>query len=397
MVTEKLIVKNFGPIHEAELDLRKVTVLIGPQASGKSALAKLISIFSDVLFNEFTFSNKIKEFNIQPFLSEETYITFVHHEFLTSYRKGNANKKITSSRLDYTVKEHDKLKDEWLYGGSKKSTKLGARATGSTNIFKKSSRDRLLLRDAWLSISLKLRDISPQAQYFPAERTMVAILSTTLYRIEEGGATIPEFLIDFANAFEIAKGHVSNLNIPFLNVTHKISNGTSKVILNNNSEINLSDSATGFQSSIPMALIIEQLQEASANNLFIIEEPELNLYPTTQKKLVEYLIEKCTHGDNRLIITTHSPYILTALNNCIQAHNVAKLHPENAEEVNKLVPPQYQIAYEDVAAYYVGGGTVKSIMNEEFQMIDANALDDVSEELSVVFDKLLDLKYQNQE
>lgn len=130
---------------------------------------------------------------------------------------------------------------------------------------------------------------------------------------------------------------------------------------------------------------------------FIIEEPELNLYPTTQKKLVEYLIEKCTQGDNRLIITTHSPYILTALNNCIEASNVRKLHPESEAEVDKLVPRQYQIDYEDVMAYFVADGTAKPIMNEEYQIIDANALDDVSNELGHVFDSLLDLKYQNQE
>ena len=42
-MNEKLIVKNFGPIQEAELDLKKVTVFIGPQGSGKSTLEKLVA------------------------------------------------------------------------------------------------------------------------------------------------------------------------------------------------------------------------------------------------------------------------------------------------------------------------------------------------------------------
>ena len=46
-MNEKLIVKNFGPIREAELDLKKVTVFIGPQGSGKSTLAKLVAICKD--------------------------------------------------------------------------------------------------------------------------------------------------------------------------------------------------------------------------------------------------------------------------------------------------------------------------------------------------------------
>src|SRR5579863_5414407 len=37
----KLTVKNFSVIKEAELEFGKITVLIGPQASGKSLLCKL--------------------------------------------------------------------------------------------------------------------------------------------------------------------------------------------------------------------------------------------------------------------------------------------------------------------------------------------------------------------
>ena len=44
---EKLIVKNFGPIKEAEIDLTKYVVFIGDTSVGKSVLAKLISIFRD--------------------------------------------------------------------------------------------------------------------------------------------------------------------------------------------------------------------------------------------------------------------------------------------------------------------------------------------------------------
>ena len=44
---EKLIVKNFGPIKEAEIDLTKYVVFIGDTSTGKSVLAKLISIFRE--------------------------------------------------------------------------------------------------------------------------------------------------------------------------------------------------------------------------------------------------------------------------------------------------------------------------------------------------------------
>ena len=63
--------------------------------------------------------------------------------------------------------------------------------------------------------------------------------------------------------------------------------------------------------------------------------------------------------------------------------------------MNKLIPSQYHVDYENVIAYYVGNGTAKPIMNEEYSMIDANAIDDVSDNLGHIFSQLLDLKYPN--
>jgi predicted ATPase len=47
-MTDKITIKNFGPIKHVELDLKEVMVFIGPQASGKSTIAKLIHFFNHV-------------------------------------------------------------------------------------------------------------------------------------------------------------------------------------------------------------------------------------------------------------------------------------------------------------------------------------------------------------
>lgn len=52
---QKIAIKNFGPITEAEIELRKSIVLIGEQASGKSTVAKLVYYFKSLredLFNK---------------------------------------------------------------------------------------------------------------------------------------------------------------------------------------------------------------------------------------------------------------------------------------------------------------------------------------------------------
>ena len=65
----KLIVKNFGPIESATLNLSNVNVFIGPQASGKSTLAKLYTICkSPILFHDL----KNNKFPNYPFFENET-------------------------------------------------------------------------------------------------------------------------------------------------------------------------------------------------------------------------------------------------------------------------------------------------------------------------------------
>ena len=62
---------------------------------------------------------------------------------------------------------------------------------------------------------------------------------------------------------------------------------------------------------------------------FVIEEPEQNLFPDTQCELLYFLLSCLNHGKaHRAIITTHSPYILYALNNCILANIVRDDVPE---------------------------------------------------------------------
>jgi predicted ATPase len=82
---QKIVIKNFGPITDAEIELKKTVVLIGEQATGKSTIAKLIYYFKslrDDLFNKIyqsSVSNDTFEFNYTTFLlipSREKFYDF---------------------------------------------------------------------------------------------------------------------------------------------------------------------------------------------------------------------------------------------------------------------------------------------------------------------------------
>ena len=380
MATETLRVKNFGPIEEAHLDLRKVTVLIGEQASGKSVLAKLAAAFNDI-FLEGRYLDAVWDFyNMKSFVSKDSDIRF-KGRFFSQTMSGDVFEKQVAPEVLPIFQEYQTVKERWDEDMTKAVLANGERERARVN------------REAMRVQRKHLQDICGTAKYFPAERSLVSVLSKSIFQLVDNDIKIPKFLSDFMAEYEVSRETVSAFDVPFLNATYAFRAGRDKVIISQKREIDLSESATGFQTTIPLAVVIEALQQ-KGKHIFIIEEPELNLYPATQKKLVEYLVEKCTQSGNRLIITTHSPYILTALNNCIQARNVLREHPERAAEAAKIVRPESQIAYEDVMAYFVADGTAHSIMNDENRLIDGNALDDISNELSEAFDQLLDLEME---
>ena len=51
---QKIIINNFGAIKYAEIEVKKILVLIGEQASGKSTIAKLIYFFKSLKDDLFT-------------------------------------------------------------------------------------------------------------------------------------------------------------------------------------------------------------------------------------------------------------------------------------------------------------------------------------------------------
>ena len=62
---QRIIVKNFGPLKDIDLEIKDYMVFLGPQASGKSTLAKLIYGFKEVIrkcaFGNTTWTHELKE------------------------------------------------------------------------------------------------------------------------------------------------------------------------------------------------------------------------------------------------------------------------------------------------------------------------------------------------
>ncbi len=150
-----------------------------------------------------------------------------------------------------------------------------------------------------------------------------------------------------------------------------------------------------FSSTIKDVFTNEDLNELRAvagrfvntTLLQIVEEPEQNLYPTSQVSAIQRLIRN-TNSIGRLIVTTHSPYILSAVNNFIFAYDLR----DNIKKCPKGISREDLIRYEDVAAYKIKDGRIFPILDDEARMIDATEIDECSIAINRQFDSLMDIR-----
>lgn len=97
--------------------------------------------------------------------------------------------------------------------------------------------------------------------------------------------------------------------------------GNTVFIANNKIEIPLPIASSSIKSISLIDLYINNL--ASIGDTLIIDEPELNLHPDNQIKMAE-LIARLVNSKIRVMITTHSDYLVREINNRIKLHSLFK-------------------------------------------------------------------------
>lgn len=399
-MADKLVVKDFGPIENAELDIKKVTVLIGPQGSGKSTLAKLVAINSDFItltLLAISKKNLLFDFRIDSYCTNKSRINFEKKAYYYSEWKGR--KAHAELLKNYEALLVNRLSKNPIFANFKINIE---------NLVKHDSN----LKDSQFQHDLNnlsppspssdenitdyiLRYISPEIAnkpiYIPAERFLVSSVSESIFGLINNNVNLPKSITVFGDLFAKARNKVKKIDIDYLKVKYSYERNTDKILLENKKSIRLSESASGHQAIIPLKLVVENNYETKNGIPFIVEEPELNLFPITQRHLVQYLVEKCTYNKNELLITTHSPYVLSTLNLLVFAYKTAQKHPERESEIEAIVPKKFWINPDDFAAYYVADGTARSIINEKTGMISENELDGVSDLIGDDFDTLMEI------
>ncbi len=442
----RLIVKNFGPLKDIDIILKNVNVFIGPQASGKSALAKLFTIFKaprkflkdfakdstidkSEIYNK-AFRDTLEEYNIGSFLNEGTVIEFISNLHLLSFKEGKITYK---PKLLYKIEELENLKDDFDGNAWEIQNHLNEFIDNfflfSLNLFHllKKTNDNLEINLKSLKEEIKkinkiqffdiivlLRKSEENlstntAIYIPSERNFSNIIKKYSLNLLNNNVPIPKHIISFGA--ELEKVDIAEIDLGFLqtDLLYKNVNGDDRILTKGGSDIKLIEAASGIQSVLPILLPILNKKIHSGHQSFVIEEPELNLFPLAQYDLIKLLESKREDSDSNdsgtiHTYTTHSPYILSAINNLLFANKVRfqifKLNMYDASDleelslklielVNKIINAEIDPA--TFTAYQIFDGKAQSIFNEETGLIDENYIDEASDKIGDDFDALMEL------
>jgi hypothetical protein len=151
--------------------------------------------------------------------------------------------------------------------------------------------------------------------------------------------------------------------------------------------------ASGQQESLPLLLTLGRVLAGGhdqGRNIYF-EEPEAHLFPKSQWEIVELLAAafNLRRDKVRFVITTHSPYILSTFGNLLQAGQRYDAASQPDEKLEQIVPQVYALRPGDVAAYSLGDGQARSIIDPETKLIAADIIDNVSMEIDEQFHRLL--------
>lgn len=365
-MNEYLYIENFGPIDEITLDdIRPLTVFIGESGSGKSTIMKVLSLFrwmyKRVNLRSYLQHAGIKKtglkFKIKVLLKTSGILEYLKQDSVIVYRRGKYEIKMQNSSVNirFTISPEDLCLDKVCFISDKRSmipdfldNKLERRIA---NYYLQDTMDNFLLAcEEIKNLSLGYLDIN-----FKVEKPKNAPVR---YRIQ--GTDNNGFSVDLKNASSGMQTVTPLSMIVEYFATRFNAEASMKSSLFN--FMNDTDNLKNFSTA-------QNVGDIKRRNVHLfIEEPELSLYPESQKSLLDFLVSRCFHTqkgyDMTLMIATHSPYIVNYLNLLIKRND----HGEDTI---------FRMPYEDINVYEIIGGTATSLrMEGEHRIIDASSLSD---------------------
>lgn len=416
MKQEKLIIRNFGGIAHMELEFKRINLFIGPQASGKSLVVKLVYFFKGFFQGAFRsiLNSKGTEGVMDDFLARfsERFLSGsgVHDDFLIRFEIGKAYWEVVKAK---EKKVDLKISDgvhAALLGVMDRYAQLRAELAENPGAFGASP---IGLRAAFSAEYLRLipQELIAQPVFIPAGRGFFTSIRSSVFSYFREKRRFDPFFIDFADELESALRYSPPTFADgdptlarFESLFHQVLKGEYQfegdepyIIQPDQRKAHLSMASSGQQEALPLLLLLKQHRTYSSlvgnHDPLFIEEPEGHVFPIAQKQLVHLMAHVFNRGRSQLFITTHSPFILTAFNNLLQGGSALERHPERVDAITAIVPKEELLHIRDVAAYTLNAGHGLNMVDDEVGLIQAPMIDAVTEEIAMEFDQILNVKY----
>ena len=331
---QRLYVRDFGPIQSCDIEIQSLTVMTGPQASGKSTLAKLIYFFK--LAQQYIQAQTLSAVQIDKWLRSV---------FLRMF--GDLTELSDAMQIRY-----DFADEQWL-----EITKGIHPQTHSQTVLFQLSRD--------FNQSSEIVD----AVYIPAGRSMITLLSDQLPVLFTDpnrqfpaldyctNAYIHQILSlrqSFANGLDgllkqeiettdrelnlTVLKHMIQLAGKILKARYCYRAGEERLLLDMNKpgkSIKVNFASSGQQETVWALNLLFYYLLKDKPSCIILDGPEAYLYPELQKYMAKAL-GLFVNAGNQIIVITHSLYILREFNNLLYVAEEKSANMQRKEIVSSF-------------------------------------------------------------
>ena len=437
---QKIEIKYLGPVQELEMDIKDFNLLIGEQATGKSTVAKAIyffriikstltdylcQVYDTALYNGNDVSDgfnkvlkkELKSIFISLFgyswdLDKRLYLKYEYASGIWIDVKLNKNGKRKYISVRYSPKLTQTLKDL-----EKEALELFEQKPETTTIsLAYASKERLRNYDNFKNSVNKIFDDYKETYYIPAGRSMLTLLVNNrsllendnldlitrqfmqvidnIHRVfEDGIRNVHKRYPDGERRFDVTK--TAEMLISDLKGDYLYNAGKEYIVVEDEEEhsekIPINFASSGQQEVLWLLNQLYILMLKKEKAFVIIEEPEAHLYPSLQSKVVEFISYFANINNSSILLTTHSPYILTSVNTLYCAGKVIEKNSTYSKKVYDIIDSNCEIDPQKVTALKINKDkSILNLINEELQELNTEMIDEISDSVN---EKYMELYY----